>query len=96
MRLATARRNARPTDFNPLPPIRSLHYFLPVIDELPQGTPPDGYLNYLRDVVPDKQSATNSVKPTNVQGPTRPSRRSSHQLRLQLGGGACPEHDASS
>jgi hypothetical protein len=96
MRLATARRNARPTDVDPLPPIRSLHYFLPLIDELPQGPPPDGYLDYLRDVVPDKQSATRSVTSTNARRPTRPRRCTPRQLRLQLSHGACPENDASS
>jgi len=32
--LASLRRLARPTDAPPLPPIRSLAYFLPVIEEL--------------------------------------------------------------
>ena len=41
--LATARRLFRPPP--PLPPIRSLHYFLPVIDEI-QGIDP-GYLEFL-------------------------------------------------
>lgn len=38
--LATARRNLRQPNDNPLIPIRSLHYFLPVIREL-QANPPD-------------------------------------------------------
>jgi len=38
--LATSRRTFRPNDAPPLEPIRSLAYFLPVIDEL-QRTPPD-------------------------------------------------------
>ena len=63
LRLAAARRNARPTDADPLPPVRSLHYFLPVIDELPLGPPPRGYLDYLRDAVPDKPTATQTVTP---------------------------------
>lgn len=46
--LAIARRQARPPDATPLPPIRSLHYFLPVIEELLQQPPPDGYLESLR------------------------------------------------
>jgi hypothetical protein len=46
--LAVARRSARPDHAPPLPPIATLHYFLPIIDEL-MATPPDpGYLQYLR------------------------------------------------
>ena len=32
----------------PLPPIRSLAYFRPVIDELQANPLPDAYLDYLR------------------------------------------------
>jgi len=46
--LATLRRLTRPTDLPPLPKIRSLAYFLPVIAELQQQPLPDGYLGYLR------------------------------------------------
>lgn len=46
--LATARRTLRPSAAQPLPPIATLHYFLPVIEEL-LATPADhGYLDYLR------------------------------------------------
>ena len=51
--LASARRAARPANALPLGPIRSLHYFLPVIEEL-LHTPHhhgDAYLNYLRSRV---------------------------------------------
>ena len=51
--LAAARRAARPPDAYPLGPIRSLHYFSPVIEELLQ-TPVqhgDAYLAYLRTKV---------------------------------------------
>jgi hypothetical protein len=51
--LATARRRARPTDATPLSPVRSLHYYLPVIDELLTVPPADGYLDYLRDRLAD-------------------------------------------
>lgn len=45
--LATVRRRTRPENAAPLEPIRSLHYFLPVIREL-QRTPPDSaYLELL-------------------------------------------------
>lgn len=46
--LATLRRLSRPSDLPPLPKIRSLSYFLPVIEELQEQPLPDGYLDYLR------------------------------------------------
>ena len=46
--LATLRRLSRPAELPPLPKIRSLAYFLPVIEELQQAPLPDGYLDYLR------------------------------------------------
>ena len=46
--LAIARRGARPRDLPPLPPVRSLAYFLPVIEELRLDLPDLGYLAYLR------------------------------------------------
>ena len=46
--LASARRNARSPSATPLGPIRSLSYFLPVIEELLRLPPPEGYLAYLR------------------------------------------------
>jgi hypothetical protein len=47
--LAAARRGFRPFDAPPLNPIRSLHYFLPVLDELLSRPPlPEDYLAYLQ------------------------------------------------
>jgi hypothetical protein len=46
--LASLRRLVRPTVLPPLPPIRSLAYFQPVIAELQQQSLPDGYVDYLR------------------------------------------------
>ena|ERR1700688_1710229 len=46
--LASLRRLVRPADLPPLPPIRSLAYFQPVIDELLVHPMPDTYLEYLR------------------------------------------------
>lgn len=46
--LASLRRLVRPADVPPLPPVRSLAYFLPVIDELLSHPLPDNYLEYLR------------------------------------------------
>ena len=46
--LGSLRRLIRPADVPPLPPVRSLAYFLPVIDELLAHPAPDCYLEYLR------------------------------------------------
>ncbi len=48
MRLAAARRQARLPTATPLPAIRSLHYFLPVLDELSDPRLDPDYLHYLR------------------------------------------------
>jgi len=50
--LASLRRAARRPDAIPLGPIRSLHYFLPVIEELLAQPAPESYLAYLRSKVP--------------------------------------------
>jgi hypothetical protein len=52
--LAIARRNDRALQASPLPPIRSLAYFLPVIEELRTNPPDPAYLQYLRSRVPDQ------------------------------------------
>jgi hypothetical protein len=46
--LASLRRLIRSGELPPLPKIRSLAYFQPVITELQQQSLPDGYLDYLR------------------------------------------------
>ncbi|HUO29005.1 MAG TPA: hypothetical protein VMU80_07300 [Bryobacteraceae bacterium] len=46
--LGTLRRLTRPQGLPPLPKIRSLAYFLPVIQELQIQPLPEGYLEYLR------------------------------------------------
>jgi len=45
--LAALRRLRRPQQAHPLPPIRSLHYLLPILDELNDSKPDEGYLLYL-------------------------------------------------
>ena len=50
--LASSRRAARRPDALPLGPIRSLHYFTPVIEELLAQAVPESYLAYLRSKVP--------------------------------------------
>ncbi|MGH8488197.1 MAG: hypothetical protein ACREXS_04825 [Gammaproteobacteria bacterium] len=46
--LAIARRTHRDPQAAPLAPIRSLAYFLPVIDEVLRQPPDPGYVSYLR------------------------------------------------
>ena len=46
--LAALRRSVRPLDAPPLPPVRSLHYFVPVIDELCASPLDPDYVRYLR------------------------------------------------
>ncbi len=46
--LGSLRRLIRPKDAPPLSPIRSLAYFLPVIEELTEAPGPGNYLDYLR------------------------------------------------
>lgn len=61
--LASARRLCRPVDAPPLGPIRSLHYFLPIIEEIIHQPLPAGYLDYLRHKLatyrPQQPSTTN-------------------------------------
>lgn len=66
--LASARRALRPADAPPLAPIRSLYYFLPVIEELLQTPLPhaDTYLAYLRGKV--------LLRPAADPGHTSPSK----------------------
>ena len=45
--LATARRLCRDPGSPVLPPVRSLYYFLPLIDEILLHPLPNGYLQYL-------------------------------------------------
>ena len=49
--LGTVRRLSRSHDMPPLSPIRSLAYFLPVIEEILCNPVPDDYLRYLRKKV---------------------------------------------
>jgi len=57
--LAMARRNTRPPGLPPLCPIRSLAYFLPVVEEICRNPIDPGYLSYLRSRSrPDDQIST--------------------------------------
>jgi hypothetical protein len=46
--LATVRRFLRAPNASPLAPVRSLHYFVPVIEEIMATPLPDGYADYLK------------------------------------------------
>ena len=65
--LASLRRTARPSDVPPLPRIRSLAYFQPVIEELLENPVPGGYLGYLRLKL---RSIVDNPAPANVQKTT--------------------------
>lgn len=66
--LASLRRLMRPADVPPLPPIRSLAYFLPVIDELLAHPAPDEYCGYLRLKL--RQAVCQAEMPAKVQKST--------------------------
>jgi hypothetical protein len=65
MLLASLRRLVRPADLPPLPPIRSLAYFRPVIEELLVHPMPDNYLEYLRLKL--SRMARHTTAPAEVQ-----------------------------
>ena len=63
--LASARRLTRNPAEPPLPPVRSLHYFLPVLDEIRLQPLPPGYLEYL-------EAKLRSAQPRLAPQPTDP------------------------
>ena len=65
--LACLRRTVRPADVPPLPRIRSLAYFQPVIEELLGHPVPGGYLQYLRLRL---RAAADNPAPAKVQKST--------------------------
>ena len=65
--LATLRRLCRPADVPPLPRVRSLAYFQPVIEELQANPPPEGYLGYLRIKL---RNLVDNAEPAKVQKST--------------------------
>ena len=66
--LASLRRLIRPADVPPLPPIRSLAYFLPVIEELLSQPVPESYHGYLRLKL--HRMTGNPIAPAEVQKDT--------------------------
>ena len=68
--LACLRRRTRPAEVPPLPRIRSLAYFQPVIDELLENPAPEGYLQYLRfkvRTIIDKTDPAAAQRPMQAQ-----------------------------
>jgi hypothetical protein len=65
--LACLRRSVRPADVPPLPRIRSLAYFQPVIEELREHPVGGGYLQYLRLKL---RGIVDSTAPAEVQKST--------------------------
>ena len=65
--LGSLRRVCRPSDLRPLPRIRSLAYFEPVIEELQEHPVQDSYLDYLRLKL---RSVMDKAAPAKVQKPT--------------------------
>jgi len=65
--LASLRRLCRPADVPPLPRVRSLAYFQPVIDELQANPIPEGYLGYLRIKL---RNLVDNAEPAKVQKST--------------------------
>jgi hypothetical protein len=75
--LACARRAARPAAAVPLGPIRSLYYFVPVIEELLANPVPKTYVDYLRRHVVLKENQRNTSsrqQPVVAWGGTRDKR----------------------
>ncbi len=71
--LGSLRRLLRPPDSPPLPPIRSLAYFDPVIEELLHTPIPDSYIRYLRYKIQpfaEKKITLPESPTTNVQKKT--------------------------
>jgi len=65
--LAELRRTGRPREMPPLPRIRSLAYFHPIVEELLEAPVPEGYLQYLRFKL---RSIADKAEPTDVQKTT--------------------------
>jgi hypothetical protein len=65
--LASLRRLCRPADVPPLPRVRSLAYFQPVIEELQANPIPEGYIGYLRIKL---RNLADNAEPAKVQKTT--------------------------
>ena len=65
--LASLRRMTRPPDVPPLPRIRSLAYFQPVVEELLENPVAEGYLHYLRHKLRTLADKAPKTGPADVQ-----------------------------
>ena len=83
MLLGTARRVFRSDEATPLMPIRSIRFFLPIIDELKYAHLDNSYLNYLAHKLSDFLGKQLPLKPTNdVAELPQKNRRTPRQLSL--------------
>ena len=62
MLMATARRTFREADVWPLEPIRSLRYFVPLIEEIQRSDVDESYLRYLQEKLSSVLGANVSVE----------------------------------
>ena len=83
--LASVRRSIRPKpDDPPLAPIRSLAYFLPVIEELLCQPLSDGYIAYLRaKVLPTRDLLTTTSRQSGSQTTPPATRKTPPQLEFK-------------
>jgi hypothetical protein len=93
--LANARRHDRPPDSPPLPPVRSLHYYRPVVDELLNAPARDLYLRYLRNRLETLNDAHSDRPPAPHPEPASPLPPKAVQPRLPLATGAPSKNDVS-
>ena len=70
--LAAARRCLRASDAPPLNQIRSLHYFVSVIEEVSEKALPDGYHEYLRYKLKKIQAAHDKMLSEDCCHPRKP------------------------
>jgi hypothetical protein len=65
---AAARRTFRSVTAPPLPPVRTLHYFLPALDEVLHIPPEPGYVDYidakLKPLVQQKAAESPTLRPS--------------------------------
>jgi len=71
MLLATARRNFREPEADPLEPIRSLRYFVPLIEEIQRSGVDKSYVDYLQQKLIPVLIMKVSTKPAAPAGASR-------------------------
>jgi hypothetical protein len=78
MLLAAARRNFREPEAEPLEPIRSLRYFVPLIEEIQRSGVEESYVEYLRQklspVLVKKGSSQPAAPPSTSCGELHPKK----------------------